>query len=612
MQLQESLIGQESSQGDLLARAITSQDETHKLAAEVAGCLEQVAAANVAQLKAQKMLAEKEQSHQQEVEELQEQLAFQQQAAKELQASMQMRLDEELHLLIRANEALKQGDTGKVVASLEAALQAEVNAKVNAQAAVEELRSEQAQHRQELAEASADLKAAREAVTDAEQLLTEAFRHRATMEAKMADMEQQLAETEHQEKADLQQLLDASNHQHNSLEKQVTELRERLHSARMGKAAPDDQGGAERPQSETTLQLAATVVQALRIASTAAEVQEQTIHHLEKAGARQKQPAGRPRSQQGRSHYSQDNPAATMAVAIQAQQKAAELSQQLSTETKARQRAEAAVTAAEQKLERIRSSSSGDHAATLEAPADSTDQGGDEGMMDAEGPAKLPEDHKKVEELQQALGAAQREQRALIERISTLETAAAEQDTQLAAADRTAHKRLSESQKQAAAARSLSRTTSAQDTLRTKLSQLEGELSAAKMAQKSQAAQSKNVQRRMSKNMEQASSNAARASAALQKEEANRGRLQQWVTEGSRLQLDMFSALQGFLQQFVAQKQPDFGSDQDDSTAIKQARQLLEMLQSSQTVQPIEEVMAPKEFTGLHEGASPRIAAFRP
>ena len=49
---------------------------------------------------------------------------------------------------------------------------------------VAELRSEQAQHRQELAEASADLKAAREAVTDAEQLLTEAFRHRATMEAK--------------------------------------------------------------------------------------------------------------------------------------------------------------------------------------------------------------------------------------------------------------------------------------------------------------------------------------------------------------------------------------------------------------------------------------------
>ncbi len=34
-------------------------------------------------------------------------------------------------------------------------------------------------------------------------------------------MEQQLAETEHQEKADLQQLLDASNHQHNSLEKQA-------------------------------------------------------------------------------------------------------------------------------------------------------------------------------------------------------------------------------------------------------------------------------------------------------------------------------------------------------------------------------------------------------
>ncbi len=36
------------------------------------------------------------------------------------------------------------------------------------------------------------------------------------------------------------------------------------------------------------------------------------------------------------------------------------------------------------------------------------------------------------------------------------------------------------------------------------------------------------------------------------------------------------------------------------------------MLLFVQTVQPIEEVMAPKEFTGLHEGASPRIAAFRP
>ncbi len=75
----------------------------------------------------------------------------------------------------------------------------------------------------------------------------------------------------------------------------------------------------------------------------------------------------------------------------------------------------------------------------------------------------------------------QMEQRALIERISSLETTAADQDGQLAAADRTAHRRLSESRKQAAAARALQRTTSAQDTLRNKLSQVEGELAAAKM-----------------------------------------------------------------------------------------------------------------------------------
>ena len=73
------------------------------------------------------------------------------------------------------------------------------------------------------------------------------------------------------------------------------------------------------------------------------------------------------------------------------------------------------------------------------------------------------------------------EQKALIERISSLETAAADQDSQLAAADRAAQRRLSESKKQAAAARALQRTTSAQDTLRSKLSQVEGELAAAKM-----------------------------------------------------------------------------------------------------------------------------------
>lgn len=47
------------------------------------------------------VLTEKEQSHQKEVEELQQQLLFQQQATRELQAAMQMKLDEQLHLLAR-------------------------------------------------------------------------------------------------------------------------------------------------------------------------------------------------------------------------------------------------------------------------------------------------------------------------------------------------------------------------------------------------------------------------------------------------------------------------------------------------------------------------------
>ena len=75
----------------------------------------------------------------------------------------------------------------------------------------------------------------------------------------------------------------------------------------------------------------------------------------------------------------------------------------------------------------------------------------------------------------------QMEQRALVERILSLEATSADQDSQLAAADRTAQRRMSESRKQAAAARALQRTTSAQDSLRSKLSQVEGELAAAKM-----------------------------------------------------------------------------------------------------------------------------------
>ena len=47
-----------------------------------------------------------------------------------------------------------------------------------------ELRSEQSKHRQEMADANANLKAAQDAVADAEGLLAEVFRTRATQEAK--------------------------------------------------------------------------------------------------------------------------------------------------------------------------------------------------------------------------------------------------------------------------------------------------------------------------------------------------------------------------------------------------------------------------------------------
>ncbi len=49
-----------------------------------------------------------------------------------------------------------------------------------------ELRSEQGRHRQELVETSANLKAAQDAVAEAEGLLAEVFRTRATQEAKCA------------------------------------------------------------------------------------------------------------------------------------------------------------------------------------------------------------------------------------------------------------------------------------------------------------------------------------------------------------------------------------------------------------------------------------------
>lgn len=69
-----------------------------------------------------------------------------------------------------------------------------------------------------------------------------------------------------------------------------------------------------------------------------AEAQEQMVEHLGNRPAPQqkgtKQNTSRPRSQQGRSSYSQDDPEATRAVALQAQQKAAELAQQLGAETK--------------------------------------------------------------------------------------------------------------------------------------------------------------------------------------------------------------------------------------------------------------------------------------
>ena len=68
-----------------------------------------------------------------------------------------------------------------------------------------------------------------------------------------------------------------------------------------------------------------------------AEAQEQMVQHLANRPAPQqkasKQNSSRPRSQQGRSSYSQDDPGATRTVALQAQQKAAELTQQLGAET---------------------------------------------------------------------------------------------------------------------------------------------------------------------------------------------------------------------------------------------------------------------------------------
>ncbi len=67
----------------------------------------------------------------------------------------------------------------------------------------------------------------------------------------------------------------------------------------------------------------------------------------------------------------------------------------------ARQKAEAAAEAAQQQLER---ESSRDHAA-FEAEQDSTDQGGDEGVVDAEQAAQPDQEH--VQKLQQALENAQ-------------------------------------------------------------------------------------------------------------------------------------------------------------------------------------------------------------
>ena len=68
----------------------------------------------------------------------------------------------------------------------------------------------------------------------------------------------------------------------------------------------------------------------------------------------------------------------------------------------ARQKAEAAAAAAQQQLER---ESSRDHAA-FEAEQDSTDQGGDEGMIDAEG-SPTKQDQEQVGKLQKALQDAQ-------------------------------------------------------------------------------------------------------------------------------------------------------------------------------------------------------------
>ena len=74
-----------------------------------------------------------------------------------------------------------------------------------------------------------------------------------------------------------------------------------------------------------------------RIASAAAETQEQalheTAHHQSAQQKVKKDSTGRPKTQE-RSGYSQGNPEASAALVLKAQQKVAELSQQLTCETK--------------------------------------------------------------------------------------------------------------------------------------------------------------------------------------------------------------------------------------------------------------------------------------
>ena len=73
------------------------------------------------------------------------------------------------------------------------------------------------------------------------------------------------------------------------------------------------------------------------MASCAAEMQEQVVQHLVDHPAAQrvtKKSPARPRSQQGRSSYTQNDPEADRAAALQAQQRAAELSQELRSETR--------------------------------------------------------------------------------------------------------------------------------------------------------------------------------------------------------------------------------------------------------------------------------------